>query len=148
MTDEQARALAALVRETGRAPDLTTDHGRWQLYEASYGSLDLLHVALAHEQDAALRTSVVLRVLELVEDHTRWLELAPGDEYAPRRSREVGVLRRAADLPAEEVDLPAWSDWLQLRLAEVPARGLLRVLAEQGRTRRIRRVAAGTLAGL
>ncbi|MFJ5988257.1 hypothetical protein [Lentzea sp. NPDC092896] len=44
-----------------------------------------------------------------------------------------------------EADLPAWSDWLQLRLAEILSRELLIALADGGRTKRIRRTAAATL---
>lgn len=149
MTDEPesfGRALAALTRDTGCVVDLASEHGRWKLYQAAFGSLDLLHVALEHEPDTVLRTSVLLRVFEQVDDHARWLELAaPDDEYARRRSREIGVLRRAVNLVPAEVDLPGWSDWLQLRLAETPSRELLTALADGGRTRRIRRTAAATL---
>ncbi|MFD4644365.1 hypothetical protein ACFWN2_44155 [Lentzea sp. NPDC058436] len=110
------------------------------------GSLDVVHAALAHEPDTALRTSVLLLVLERVDDHARWLELAPDDTHARRRSREIGLLRRAEHLTQGEIDLPAWSDWLQLRLAEVPSPELLTALADGGRTKRIRRLAAATLA--
>ncbi|GLY54036.1 hypothetical protein [Lentzea sp. NBRC 102530] len=122
-----------------------TDADRWQFYEALLDSLDLLHAALAREPDAVLRTSVVLRVLELVEDHTRWLDLVPGDEYELRRSREVGLLRRTASLDVGA--LPEWSDWLQLRLAEAGTREVLTALAAGGRTRRSRRTAAAALRG-
>ena len=148
MTDESEafrHALAELVRETGCVVDLASEHGRWKLYQAAFGSLDLLYVALAHEPDTVLRTSVLLRVFEQVDDHARWLELAPDDEYARRRSREIGVLRRAVNMVPAEVDLPGWSDWLQLRLAETSSRELLTALADGGRTRRIRRTAAATL---
>ena len=143
MTTEHA--LSALARETGCAADLTSEHGRWELYQGAFGSLDLLRAALAHEPDTVLRTSVLLRVFELVDDHGPWLDLAPDDAYAQRRSTEVGILRRAMDLEQEEIDLPAWSDWLQLRLAEVPAPTVLRVLAAEGRTKRVRRLADVTL---
>ncbi|MFD4671700.1 hypothetical protein ACFWNN_18335 [Lentzea sp. NPDC058450] len=138
--------LAVLARETGCTADLTSEHGRWELYQVSFGSLDLLYPALAREPDTALLTSVLLHVLERTDDHARWLELAP-DEYAVRRSREIGVLRRAADLLSAEFDLAGWSDWLQLRLAQVPSRDLLTALAEGGRTKRIRRIAAATQKG-
>lgn len=137
--------LADLARETGCAADLTSEHGRWELYQASFGTLDLLRAALAHEPDAVLRTSVLLRVFDLVDDHGPWLDLAPDDTYAQRRSREIGILRRAVDLVPDEIDLPAWSDWLQLRLAEVSAPTVLRVLAAEGRTKRVRRLADATL---
>ncbi|GGM79658.1 hypothetical protein GCM10011609_14330 [Lentzea pudingi] len=143
MTTEQP--LAALARETGCTADLASEHGRWELYQAAFGALPLLRAALAHEPDTALRTSVLLRVLDLVDDHEPWLELVPDDTYAQRRSREVGVLRRAADLAPEEIDLPGWSDWLQLRLAEMPAPTVLRALAAEGRTKRIRRLATAAL---
>ncbi|MEV6716908.1 hypothetical protein AB0M48_33300 [Lentzea sp. NPDC051208] len=134
-----------MTRETGCAVDPASEHGRWELYQAAFGSLDLLHGALAHEPDAALRTSVLLRVLERVDDHARWLELAPRDEYVRRRSREIGVLRRAVGLAPTEADFAVWSDWLQLRLAAIPSHDLLTALARGGRTKRIRRTAAATL---
>ncbi|WP_394616151.1 hypothetical protein JNUCC0626_41735 [Lentzea sp. JNUCC 0626] len=107
--------LAVLAREIGCTADLTSEHGRWELYRDSFDSLDLLYPALAP------------------------------DDCAVRRSREIGVWRRAADLVPTEFDLPGWSDWLQLRLAHVPSRALLTALAEGGRTERIRRFAAATL---
>lgn len=141
------RALARLVQVTGHVADLTSGHGRWSLYQASLGSPDLVRAAVVHEPDTVLVKSVVLEVLPLADDHTIWLDLVPGAEDALRRSREIGVLRRAALLGGDEIeaDLGTWSDWLQLRLAEVPSPVLLRALRDEGRTKRIRRLAFATL---
>lgn len=138
------QALAELVSATGRVADLASEHGRWELYQASFGLLDLLHAALRHEPDSVLAKSVVLAVLPLTDEHSVWFEVA-GDEYVRSRSHEIGVLRQAEDLTREEIDVWAWSDWLQLRLAEVPAPVVLRALADEGRTKRVRRLAFATL---
>ncbi|SFR13000.1 Barstar (barnase inhibitor) [Lentzea waywayandensis] len=137
-------ALAELVLATGRVADLASEHGRWELYETSFGRLDLLRAAVRHEPDGVLAKSVVLAVLPLTDDHSAWFEVAD-DEHVRSRSREIGVLRRAVDLTREEIDVWAWSDWLQLRLAELPAPAVLRALVDEGRTKRVRRLAFATL---
>lgn len=139
-------ALARLVRATGRPTDLTHHHARYHFYEASRDELDLLLAALQLEPDLNVRKWVVQRVILLnTDDHEPWLAVTP-DEYTHRRSKEIKVLRRATELTADDLaDLTNWTDWLQLKLAEIPEPGLLRALADNGRTKRIRRNAFATL---
>lgn len=151
-----ADALARLVRATGRPTDLTDHHSRYWLYQTARDQLDqpdkldLLHAAMALEPAPVLLQSVVLRVMLLdTDDHEPWLKLVPGDEYTACRSREIKVLRRATELTEDDLaGLTDWTNWLQLKLAEVPEPRLLRALMDNGRTKRIRRNAFATLRAL
>jgi hypothetical protein len=152
--------LEGLAALTGEAPeDLQSDHGRWWLYEraidSSVGS-DLLLRAVALEEDKALATSVVLRMLELVatDQQATWIDQLPAASraYSQVRASEIEVLRRAkrGDLEAEELasNIDRWSDWLQLRLAATSVnREGLAVISNRGRTRRIRNAATERLKG-
>ncbi|MFJ8478076.1 hypothetical protein [Kitasatospora sp. NPDC094011] len=72
---------------------------------------------------------------------------AAADGFAVRRLREWALLRAMTlGEPWEEERLRTASNWLQLRAAGTcPATACLTVLAEGGRTRRIRTLAAGRL---
>lgn len=72
------------------------------------------------------------------------------DDFAVRRLHEWALLRAVTlDEPWEARQLLAASDWLQLRTAEgTSSTAALGVLAEGGRTRRIRAAAAARLRGL
>lgn len=83
-----------------------------------------------------------MQMLERVpnEQHEDWLALLRDRTVASRRSQEIHLLRRAGDLTPTELTagLPEWSDWLQLRLAPHLTTETRAVLAEHGRTKRIR----------
>ncbi|WP_147425060.1 hypothetical protein [Bailinhaonella thermotolerans] len=139
--------------------DLADEHERWRIHRRAIEvprARELLKEAVSGEPDAAVASSVVLPILELVpeEQHADWMERleSRGRSYARRRSAEIGVLRRArrGDLAADEIaaGLDGWSDWLQLRLTEgLPGADALALVAERGRTRRVRGIARNRRAG-
>ena len=145
--------IANAVGEPTRGID--TDHGRWHLYECAIKAsvaLDLLQQAVALEEDRALATTVVLRMLELVADDRQadWIsQLAPDNRtYSEKRAAEIRILRRAkaGELAAGTIaeEIAGWTDWLQIRLAEaMNSRDGLSIVSAQGRTKRIRNTAAG-----
>lgn len=135
-------------------------HVRWELYRRAADrppAHELLLDAVRAETDEPLASAVVVLMLERlpVTEHGRWTAALRSDVrgFAERRSGELAVLasldRDAAALDAESVE--AWSDRLQLRVARGGAtrsRRLLDLLAEHGRTKRIRRIAAASAADL
>lgn len=147
--------LAAMTDAT--PGDVRDEHERWGVYEHAIRSqtgLESLRRAVSLEEDKAVASSVVLRVLELVDNEElgAWIETLPPDSRAlsERRAEEIRMLRRAhaGDLLRDELQLKIddWSDWLQLRLARVlHAPESLAVLSERGRTRRTRNAANETL---
>ncbi|MFD0152174.1 hypothetical protein ACWGQ4_32395 [Streptomyces sp. NPDC055721] len=152
---DAVRRLAGLV---GRAvPDMTDGHARWELYRAALASDTArpgLLAAVAAEADGALASAVVGEAMELVPraDREAWVQaLAPSVRaFNERRAHELGTLedlrsRSTVQAPAPEL-VDSWSDWLQLRIAaEVSDPSVLQVLAESGRTKRIRRAATEAL---
>ncbi|MEU0301908.1 hypothetical protein ABZ252_20930 [Streptomyces sp. NPDC006175] len=135
-------------------------HARWELYRRAAeqpAAHALLLDAVRAETDGPLASAVVVLMLEKtpVAAHSSWTAALDPEvrDFAERRSRELAVLesldRSAPDCDREAVG--AWSDWLQLRVAGSRAeshRPVLELLAEHGRTKRIRRTAAGSLAGI
>jgi hypothetical protein len=130
-------------------------HARWDLYRRSIGTgqrADLLHEAVAIESDPSIALSVVLHIMEKLPaaDRSSWisqLSVAKDREFAARRAIELGILELAiaGDLSIQGTnEAPqAWSDWLQLRLANsCHDRDVLERLVERGTTKRIRRLAA------
>ncbi|MFD3659396.1 hypothetical protein ACFWVF_02135 [Streptomyces sp. NPDC058659] len=152
---EAVRRLEAL---TGRVvADMADGHARWELYRAALASDTArphLLPAVAAETDAALASAVVGDALERVPraERASWVRaLAPtARAFSERRARELGTLEdllsgAGAPTPGAEL-IDGWSDWLQLRIAaEVSDESLLRLLAATGRTKRVRRTAAGAL---
>ncbi|WP_431919576.1 DUF3027 domain-containing protein [Nonomuraea jabiensis] len=121
---------------------------RWRLYLHALDSMDerglaLLRDALAEEPDRGMALAVVLRALEAVgaSERQEWIELvAPGEdrEHAEARVRDLDFL---AGGPTGVPD--DWSDWMQQRLAATSSDlAMLDILAQAGRTKRIRRMAA------
>jgi len=147
--------IADVVGE--HAADMTTDHGRWHLYQSAMNSpaaYELLRQSVALEEDRALAVSVVLRMLEQVVDEQQadWIsQLAPDNRaFSERRAFELGILRKARIGALSEaeiaVGLEAWTDWLQFRLVDVVVgRANLVILSMKGRTKRIRNAAAARL---
>ncbi|CAM5400659.1 hypothetical protein [Streptomyces narbonensis] len=152
---DAVRRLEGLVGTA--VSDVTDSHARWELYRAALASDDArpgLLSAVVAEPDDALASAVVGEALQLVPraDRETWVQaLAPSVRaFSERRARELGTLedlRSGAEVPTPGPELVGgWSDWLQLRIvAEAPNASVLRILAESGRTKRIRRAAAGAL---
>ncbi|MET7366723.1 hypothetical protein ABZS61_12970 [Streptomyces sp. NPDC005566] len=137
----------------------TDGHARWELYCRAAGqpeAAELLLAAVRAETDLPLSSSVVVMMLEKVpaEGRRRWVDaLRPENRgFAERRSDELAVLDSLdrEDRSFDAGDVEAWSDWLQLRAAQGETGGdghVLDLLAEHGRTKRIRRHAAESAAG-
>ncbi|MEV6263263.1 hypothetical protein AB0M42_21275 [Streptomyces sp. NPDC051784] len=132
-------------------------HARWELYREAAGSPSshaLLLDAVRAETDGPLASAVVVLVLETApaDERALWVEALPPEvrDFAERRAEELAVLdaldrcdegRESGGYSAQDLD--TWSDWLQLRAAGPGRpRRLLDLLAEHGRTKRIRRTAA------
>ncbi|MEU7718324.1 hypothetical protein [Streptomyces tibetensis] len=84
------------------------------------------------------------------EEWARAMARVVGDRpFLVRRLREWALYRAVTlGLPWDEDDLLASSDWLQLRTAAGSSPEALAVLAERGRTKRIRGTARGGLTRL
>ncbi|MEU2678937.1 hypothetical protein ABZ638_18850 [Streptomyces sp. NPDC007107] len=119
--------------------------------------MTLLLDAVRAETDGPLASAVVVLMLERtpVAEHGSWTAALDPEvrEFAERRSGELAVLdsldRDAAGHAAAGVE--SWSDRSQLRATRSRAeshRPALDLLAEHGRTKRIRRAAAESLAAL
>ena len=148
--------IAELVVLGGSASvDPHDGHSRWALYRQALGAgqpSDLLLDAVAFEPDPSIALSLVLHVLEEVPEGDRptWISRlsdSKGRDYATKRGEELGILQAAVagDLAIDAVSMvfDAWSDWLQLRVAETCLdRAILGALSEHGRTKRIRRIAS------
>ncbi|GAA1951778.1 hypothetical protein [Kitasatospora viridis] len=148
--DEHLRFAAHLAR-LRQVPPETTGTAAAEASEA-----ELVGRVLA-DPDRVMARSAVLRHLdrraaELLPDpaFVGWSrELAravAGDAFLLRRLREWSLVRAIAlELPWQAEELLAASDWLQLTVAtgadRPAARGALALLAEGGRTRRIRAAA-------
>lgn len=136
----------------------TDGHARWELYRSAAGqpeAAELLLAAVQAETDLPLSSSVVVMMLEKVPagERRRWVDaLDPAvRDFAEQRSAELAVLDSLAqgDSSFDAGDVEAWSDWLQLRVAQAGTDGdgnVLDVLAGHGRTKRIRRHAAESAA--
>ncbi len=144
-----------------QAIDLADEHARWSLYvraaEVDRCWQDLREV-VALEEDPAVASSLVLRMLERVsaEDREGWsrLLLVEKDrEFALRRARELNFLEAALSGSPQgergDLQFETWSPWLQLRLAESSEdRDILALLADSGETKRIRASAADRMRSL
>ncbi|WP_105970793.1 hypothetical protein [Streptomyces geranii] len=152
--------LRQLAQAVGRYEDdasFADGHDRWSLYRVALdtpGALPLLFEAVSLEQDGPLASGVVGDVLERVpgDERERWVQSLPPAvrDFSARRARELGVLESIEEgsMSAAAVDdlIDGWSDWLQLRAVRVIAdEGVLRVVSQRGRTKRIRQAALDAL---
>ncbi|MFI6500183.1 hypothetical protein [Nonomuraea typhae] len=160
ISEELRIKLHELARVQEAQPgDLDDEHERWALYlvaiREGLGIAQLFDV-LPLEPDLAMASSAVVNLVErsAPEERRVWLSRIPQEarDHPEKRVAELetvdAVLR--GELRADHVagDLDSWSDWLQLRITgrvEDPA--VLRILAERGRTKRIRRQAEEALTG-
>ncbi|QNS08166.1 hypothetical protein [Streptomyces xanthii] len=111
------------------------------------------------DQDRTMARSAVLRHLDLrAADlcdgpaYPHWApamaEAVSGHPFLVQRLREWTLLRAVAlDQPWQEDDLLASSDWLQLKAAAGSHARAIELLAERGRTQRIRNAARAGLSG-
>ncbi|MFE0025024.1 hypothetical protein [Amycolatopsis sp. NPDC059021] len=158
------RLLAALNDLAGLAgvpaTALGDGHARWTIYHACLdlpGAAGALRECAALEPDHAVASALVVAMLERVPraERAQWVALlAPAvREYADGRRSELEVLDDIRDgaLPAKVAreHLGEWSDWLQRRIGGTAADPeILRLLAERGRTKRIRHLARESLSAL
>jgi hypothetical protein len=146
-------SLAARVGLT--VTGVQDEHARWRVYAPAADAeecADLLFEAVALEPDPNVALSVVLRKLEVLPhaDRQRWIDRLGQDEQrecAARRAEDLRVLEDRPLAPSLREGIEReWSDWLQLRLAEFsPERDVVSRLSQDGRTKRIRRLAADRL---
>lgn len=158
--------LEGLASGFGIAGDLADEHVRWAVYQEALrrGELDALQEALAEDPDHVMSSGAVVAALEQVPAaaRERWVTITrtwSNAEFVARRADELRILEALGvdgpgplvagegspdDGGASAVD--GWSDWLQLRAANPSTRPeTLGLLAEHGRTRRIRNLAAEAL---
>jgi hypothetical protein len=156
-------ALLGLARDVDVAGDLADEHVRWAIYQAAlrHEAYDALRDVLAHEPDHVMGSGAVVAALEQVPraDRSGWVAVARGWTTADFVSRRADELRIAEDVrqdgPVADRDssddvgtaeIGSWSDWLQRRAANPSTRAdVLGLLAEHGRTRRVRNRAAEAL---
>lgn len=145
-------ALAAVVGLDVPRDAVDDEHARWAIYEAAMHRPEARPALLRLvrlEPEHVLAETVVLRMLEEVDeaDQGSWIEAQPvdGRGLTRWRAREVSVARSVAGTGADpdDLDVGQWSDWLQRRVAQDSGRlGVLDALAADGRTRRVRAMAA------
>ncbi|MCC2323453.1 hypothetical protein [Cellulomonas xiejunii] len=138
-----------------RVPGWADEHDRWHVYQAAVALCALgpsLREALASEPDEGVATSVVLLAFDRdpVREHRAWwVDALPADRraFVARRADDLAVLEGVRDGSLTDVpDVTAWTHWLQRASAEqstVP--DVLEELARDGRTRKIRNIAAERL---
>lgn len=146
--------LSSLLGLMGDSADWSDEHSRWRLYEEAMrreGTEELLFDTIGYEPVASVALSVVLRMLESdgrVSDRD-WvgrLRDEVSQIYAASRLQDLNRFDQIES--GDEVDLntsaiESFSEWLQLRLAERSTNSsALILLANDGRTKRIRRVSS------
>jgi len=155
---ELAGLLSDLAAALGEpAGDIEDEHRRWELYRLTVrlpAVRPVLCRAVAAEPDPAVAAAAVVQLLFGADPDERLRLVAllpPSVQRFPRqRARELAVLDalRQADGPSGHTadEVASWSDWLQLQVAEFGAdRPLRALLAAEGRTKRIRRLAAAAM---
>jgi hypothetical protein len=153
-------SLGSLADCVGEPPPelLDDEHLRWEFYQKAMqiGSCRRkLMAAVSLDPDPVLALTVALQMLETEDAHLReeWIAQLRDErqrQYASRRVRELEILEAFGRVPGLSRDVVlTWSDWLQVRLAEVSTVvEVLEHLKEHGKTKRIRRTASRRLAAL
>jgi hypothetical protein len=150
-TERSLQELADLLGES--SVDLEDEHERWRLYQLASEAPEVrpcLLRAVGAEPVPALASAAVVMLLERTEHRLRGQLIEILDptvrEFPEKRAKELGILESVrmagdtAEVSAQEID--GWTDWLQTRVVESSAsRGMLALLADRGRTKRIRRSA-------
>ncbi|WP_210587924.1 hypothetical protein [Streptomyces sp. GESEQ-35] len=164
MVADPSPALGEVLRQLARAvgrhegdASFADGHDRWSLYRVAMDTptaLPLLFEAVSLEPDGPLASGVVGDVLERVpgDERERWVRILPPAVrgFSERRARDLGTLDslKQGAMSAEATDdlIDGWSDWLQWRAVRVTAdQDVLRVVAQKGRTKRIRQAAVDAL---
>jgi hypothetical protein len=148
--------IAALLDD--HVGDASSGHERWRFYRRAIdlpGSWTDLLNAIKYEPDPSIASAVVVQLLERVPAEMRPTVvdvLGDGKEhdFVAARSRELEILESllasAYDAQIVHSRFASWSTWLQLRVAaEVGDQRILGQLAQSGRTKRVRSVAARRL---
>lgn len=147
---ELGRHLDALARAVGHTmtpADRRDEHRRAELYAVAFddvGMHDLLYAAVRHEPEPVIAGWVVCAAIERgdADSDGRWLALESA-HVDVRRVDQLLVLRAVRGGAAvTDADVDGWPDWLQRRVVQTVDRlDVLRVLAEHGRSTRVRRTA-------
>ncbi|WP_157252772.1 hypothetical protein [Nonomuraea typhae] len=158
ISEELRVKLHELARVQEAYPgDLNDEHERWALYLVAIRQglgIPQLFDLLPLEPELDMASSAVVNLVERVapEERRAWLSRIPQEarEYPEGRVAELETVDAilSGDLPASHVagNLDSWSNWLQLRITDyVEDPTVLEILAEHGRTKRIRRQAAAGL---
>lgn len=143
-----AGAVGIVALRANAAGDLGDEHVRWAVYRWAFDHdetwEDLLE-ATRVDPDTTLAAGVVLEMLTRVPTSAAgsWIAACPGEAraLAAGRARDVEILRRCQRESGARGSAPAseWSDWLQRRVASTsPDPRVLALLAEEGRTRKVR----------
>lgn len=151
--------LEALAQFAGMPEaDLADEHVRWQAYSRVLPLLaarDSLRVALSVEPVRSLASAVVVEMFGHLSpgDRAAWVDLLPPESRAvpAQRMAELEIIDRYQTRPHETTatDVTAWSDWLQRQIVSTTfAPAVLGELAAEGRTKRIRAIAARRLAAV
>lgn len=161
ISDDLRARLQDLARVHDVEPgDLRDEHERWALYDLTMrreAGLSRLFDLLPMEPEAAVVSSVVVQMLERAtpDERSAWLERVPESsrDYALKRKADLEIVDALCQgsLRSEEVarSVDDWSDWLQRRITvHVEDVAVLEIMAERGRTKRVRRQAAEALRDL
>ncbi|MFC6081594.1 hypothetical protein [Sphaerisporangium aureirubrum] len=146
--------LRDLAEQVGsQVGDLNDEHERWRLYKLAMdtpAAVPSLFDCLALERDPAVQSAAVVMMIERIESDQRgrWVDLLPREhmEFARTRMRELAKLDelRSGNYSAERIarEVANWSNWLQFGAVKYASdETVLNVLAENGRTKRIRNMA-------
>jgi len=163
--------LVSVLEILGRHEDLDElaldEHRRYALYSEALMAVApdrerQLLASVVEDPDKAMRESVIVKHIDRLAarrvslaDFAGWYQplrdLLDAASSARLRGDEWLIAKRldeAGGNTANE-DINAWSDWLQRKLsAEASSRAVLALLAESGRTRRIRSAAQRRLQSL
>ncbi len=153
--DDSLSKLLAVVADRGllEPPFAPADeHARFQLYQIGLAEGDLVDVllpAVNDEQDRALQSATLAKLLERVpsDQRQRVLAAGTGSEFLRRRADELDLLEALEPKPTlspdDEQAIRAGSDWFQRQLVERSQhRPVFDFLARSAKTRKVRAAAA------
>lgn len=139
-------------------PDLEDEHERWGIYQLALvreDTVEQLRQCVRLEPVEQIAVGIVFELLEneSIDDLEDWMSgMSPwAAQLVRERAHDVEILIRCAsgDVHVEVDEASHWSDWLQRRLAlESRSQEVLQLLANVGRTRRVRNQARSRLEGL